>query len=98
MSAFFIVEIEILDEERYETYKQMVGASLQAYGGRFLVRGGRVETLEGEWKPGRLVILEFPSMEDAKAWWGSEEYSEAKGVRQAAARTKMILAEGVGGS
>jgi uncharacterized protein (DUF1330 family) len=96
MSAFIVVEVEVLDKDRYETYKQMVPPSLEAYGGRFLVRGGWVETLEGEWSPKRLVILEFPSMEQAKAWWGSEEYSEAKGLRQATARTQMVLAEGVG--
>ena len=95
MSAFIIVEVEVVDNERYEAYKQMVGASLQAYGGKFLARGGRVETLEGEWRPKRLVILEFASMEEARAWWGSEEYREAKAVRQAAARTRMILAEGI---
>jgi len=96
MSAFIIVEVEVLDKERYETYKQMVPPSLEAYGGKFLVRGGSVETLEGEWSPKRLVILEFSSMEQAKAWWESQEYSEAKALRQATARTQMILAAGVG--
>jgi uncharacterized protein (DUF1330 family) len=96
MSAFIIVEVEVLDKQRYETYKQMVPPSLEAYGGKFLVRGGSVETLEGEWSPKRLVILEFSSMEEAKAWWESQEYSEAKAVRQASANTQMILAEGVG--
>ena len=96
MSAFIVVEVEVLDKERYETYKRMVPPSLEAYGGRFLVRGGGVETLEGEWAPKRLVILEFPSIEQAKAWWGSEEYSEAKALRQATASTQMVLAEGVG--
>jgi uncharacterized protein (DUF1330 family) len=95
MSAFVIVEVEILDKERYETYKQMVPPSLAAYGGRFLVRGGTVETLEGEWSPKRLVILEFPSVEQARAWWGSAEYADAKSLRQATARTQMILADGI---
>jgi uncharacterized protein (DUF1330 family) len=96
MSAFIIVEVEVQDKQRYKTYKQMVPPSLEAYGGKFLVRGGSVETLEGECSPKRLVILEFSSMEQAKAWWGSQEYSEAKALRQAAASTQMILAEGVG--
>jgi uncharacterized protein (DUF1330 family) len=95
MSALIIVEVEVLDKERYETYKGMVPPSLAAYGGKFLVRGGEVETLEGEWSPKRLVVVEFPSMAQAKAWWGSEEYSEAKALRQATAHTKMILAEGI---
>ncbi|HKA45352.1 MAG TPA: DUF1330 domain-containing protein [Burkholderiales bacterium] len=95
MSAFLVVEVEVLDKERYEDYRRMVPASLQAYGGKFLVRGGAVETLEGKWEPKRLVILEFPSTAQAKAWWGSNEYSAAKALRQATARTQMILVEGV---
>ena len=96
MAAYLVVQIEILEPERYEKYKTMVPASLQAYGGRFLVRGGSVETLEGDWSPKRVVILEFPSAAKAKAWWGSQEYAEAKALRQATARTRMVLAEGIG--
>ena len=95
MPAYVVVEIEVLDAERYETYKRMVPPSLAAYGGRFVVRGGAAETLEGEWSPKRLVIVEFPSAERAKAWWGSPEYAEAKALRQATARTQMIVVEGV---
>jgi uncharacterized protein (DUF1330 family) len=90
-----VSEIEVLDKERYENYKQMVASSIAAHRGRFLVRGGATETLEGEWSPKRFVILEFPSAAQAKAWWGSEEYAEAKALRQATARTQMILAEGL---
>ena len=96
MSAYLVVQVEVLQPERYERYKQMVAPSLQAYGGRFIVRGGDVETLEGDWSPQRLVILEFPSAAKAKAWWRSPEYAEAKALRQATARTQMILAEGIG--
>ena len=95
MAAYVVVEVEVQDRERYESYKQMVPASLAAYGGRFIVRGGRAETLEGEWTPERIVILEFPTVEQAKAWWSSAEYAEAKGLRQATARTQMIVVEGV---
>ena len=95
MPAYVVVEIEVLDAERYETYKRMVPPSLAAYGGRFVVRGGAAETLEGEWSPKRLVIVEFPSAERAKAWWGSPEYAEAKALRQATARTQMIVVEGL---
>ena len=95
MSAYVVVEIEVLDEARYETYKQLVPSSLAAYGGRFLVRGGAVETLEGEWSPSRFVIVEFPSVAQARAWWASAEYAEAKALRQATARTQMILVAGV---
>jgi uncharacterized protein (DUF1330 family) len=95
MSAYVVVEVEVLDKERYEVYKQLTPASITAYGGRFLVRGGAVETLEGEWSPERFVVVEFPSVAQAKAWWGSTEYEEAKALRQAIARTRMIVAEGV---
>ncbi len=95
MSAYVVVEVEVHDQNRYEDYKRMVPVSLTAYGGRFIVRGGVVETLEGEWRPQRFVILEFPSVERAKAWWEATEYAEAKKLRQATARTKMIVVEGV---
>lgn len=95
MLAYVVVEVEVLDADRYETYKRMVPPSLAAYGGRFIVRGGAAETLEGTWSPKRLVILEFPSVERAKAWWESTEYAEAKKLRQATARTQMIIVEGV---
>lgn len=85
----------MLDAGRYETYKQMVPPSLAAYGGRFIVRGGAAQTLEGTWSPKRLVILEFPSVERAVAWWESTEYAEAKALRQATARTQMIVVEGI---
>ena len=96
MSAYIVAELEVLDKERFEIYRKMVPASLQPYGGKFLVRGGDVEALEGDWLPKRLVVLEFPSAAQAKAWWKSEEYAEAKALRQATARTRLILAEGIG--
>jgi len=95
MSAYVLVEIEVLDQERYETYKQLAPSSIAIYGGRYLARGGDVETLEGTWSPNRLVILEFPSVDQAKAWWDSTEYEQAKALRQAAAHTRMIVVEGL---
>ena len=65
------------------------------YGGRFIVRGGKTETLEGDWAPKRFVVVEFPSVDQAKAWWASPEYAEAKALRQATSETQMIVAEGV---
>jgi uncharacterized protein (DUF1330 family) len=95
MSAYVIVEVNVIDGERYEGYKRLVPPSLEPYGGRFVVRGGRTETIEGEWSPERLVVIEFPTLAKAKAWWNSPEYAEAKTLRQATARTKMIMVEGV---
>jgi len=96
MPAYIVVEVEVHDPERYETYKKMVPTSLAAYGGRFLIRGGKVETLEGDWAPKRFVMVEFPSLEKAKTWWSSNEYADAKALRQAIAKTQMIVVEGVG--
>lgn len=95
MSAYVVVDIEVLDPEQYETYKRLAPPSIAQYGGRYVARGGQVETLEGTWSPKRLVILEFPSLEQAKSWWGSVEYAEAKALRQAAARSQMIVVEGL---
>ncbi len=95
MPAYVIVDIEITDPAEYEEYKKHTPASLVAYDGKFLTRGGTVENLEGDWKPKRLVILEFPSMEKAKAWWNSPEYTPAKLIRQRASNTQMIVADGI---
>lgn len=95
MKVYVIVEITIHDKDLYEEYKKLTPATIAAYDGRFVVRGAKTETLEGEWNPERVVVLEFPSLVRAKEWWHSPEYSEAKAIRQRAATTKMILVEGV---
>ena len=94
MSAYIVVEIDVKDPERYADYRAMVPASLEVYGGKYLVRGGTVENLEGGWEPSRLVVIEFDSVEQAKRWWDSDEYREARNLRQATADTKMIVVEG----
>ena len=95
MAAYIVVEVDLRDAERYEDYKRLVPPTLAEYGGRFIVRGGAAETLEGDWSPSRIVILEFPSAEQARRWWGSSAYAPAKELRQATAHTQMILVEGV---
>ncbi len=95
MSAYIIVQVDVHDPQRYQKYREMVPPTLEAYGGRFVVRGGQTETLEGDWDPGRVVVLEFDSVERAKAWWSSEEYREPKALRQRTADTQMIVVEGV---
>jgi uncharacterized protein (DUF1330 family) len=95
MPAFVIVDIHIHDLQAYEKYKQLTPASIAAFGGRFVVRGGATEIVEGDWKPGRLVVLEFDDMETARKWWSSESYEVAKKIRQSAASTNMIFVEGV---
>jgi uncharacterized protein (DUF1330 family) len=96
MPAYIIVDVAITDPQEYEDYKKLTPASLAAYDGRFVVRGGAAETLEGDWQPGRIVVLEFPTAEQARKWWDSPEYAPAKAIRQRASRTGMILVEGVG--
>ena len=94
MSAFILVQIDVHDAEGYARYRGMVLPSIAAYGGKFVVRGGAVETLEGTWRPTRLVILEFPDADRARAWWASPEYAGPKALRLATARSEMILVEG----
>ena len=95
MPAFVIVDIDVHDPERYERYKQLAPPSITAYGGRYIARGGRVDVLEGQWLPKRCVVLEFPSAAQARRWWESPEYAEAKRLRQQTATTNMIVVEGL---
>ena len=94
MPAYVIVEVEINNPDEYEEYKKLTPAAIAAHGGRFVVRGAKTEALEGDWKPQRIVILEFASVEKAKQWWSSEEYAPAKAIRQRSAKTKMLVVEG----
>jgi uncharacterized protein (DUF1330 family) len=95
MAAYLIAEIEITDPAGYEEYRKGVGATLAAYGGKNLVRpGGKMEVLEGGWVPKRLVILEFPSIGQLKAWYDSPEYRPLLEIRQRTAKSKMVLIEG----
>ncbi len=94
MAAYVIVEVEVEDEAAYESYKKLTPATIAAYDGTFVVRGGKAEALEGGWQPKRIVVLQFPSVEKAKAWWASPEYAPAKAIRQQAAITKMLVVEG----
>jgi uncharacterized protein (DUF1330 family) len=95
MPAYIIVEVHIHNEVEYEDYKKLTPASLLPFRGRFIVRGGETESLEGTWQPKRIVVLEFPTKEAAKDWWASNEYAPAKALRQRTATTNMILVQGV---
>jgi uncharacterized protein (DUF1330 family) len=95
MSAYVIVEIDVHDPIGYEEYKKRASATVEAHGGKYIVRGGQTEVLEGDWQPKRIVVLEFPSMDRAKEWLNCEEYREPRKMRHATARTNMILVEGV---
>jgi len=94
MAAYVIGEIEVTDQATYDDYRKQVPATVTKYGGRFIMRGGKVETLEGGWAPKRIVALEFPSMEQAQKWYRSAEYAPLIKLRQKASRGKLILVEG----
>ncbi|GAB4503031.1 MAG: DUF1330 domain-containing protein [Anaerolineales bacterium] len=94
MSAYVIVDIEVTDPQGYQEYVKLAPATVQLYGGRYLARGGHNETLEGDWQAKRLVILEFETLERAKAWLNSPEYAPARALRHQYARTNMVVVEG----
>lgn len=94
LSAYCIFQIEITDTTRYQDYVSAVSATVEQYGGRYLVRGGPMEILEGHWSERRLVVLEFPSVEQAKRWYRSPEYAEPRAVRHASAVCDAVLVEG----
>jgi len=94
MAAYVVVDIHVQDPVRYEEYKRLAAASVTAFGGRYLVRGGAVTKIEGDWNPARVVVLEFPSAARAKEWWNSDLYRPIKAIRHATARSSMILIEG----
>ena len=95
MPAYIIVEIEVQDPVGYEEYKKLAGASVEKYGGKYIVRGGKTEVLEGEWEPKRIVVLEFESAQRAKEWLNCEECREPRKMRHRTDRINMILVEGM---
>ena len=94
MPAYVLAEIEITNPDGYKQYSQQVPATIEKFGGRFLVRGGATQVLEGEWPQRRRVILEFPSVEAARKWWDSPEYEKPKALRQANSDGRLLLIEG----
>jgi uncharacterized protein (DUF1330 family) len=96
MAAYVIAEVDVNDPKLYDEYRKMVPTTVQKYGGRFLVRGGAVDSREGGWNPARFVVLEFPTMEQARKWYTSPEYAPALALRHKSASAKLILVEGVG--
>jgi uncharacterized protein (DUF1330 family) len=94
MPGYVIAEVTVTHPEEYAKYREMVPPTVAKYGGRFVVRGGKTEAVEGEWTPTRLVVIEFESAARAKEWWASEEYREAKALRQRTARSNVLIVEG----
>jgi uncharacterized protein (DUF1330 family) len=94
MAAYVIVELDVHDAATFEQYRKEVPDTIARYGGRYLVRGGKSETLEGAWKPQRIVVLEFPTVEQARKFYDSPDYAPQKALRLRSAHCKMILVEG----
>jgi len=94
--AYVLCDITVTDPEQYEVYKQLSARAVAAHGGRFVVRGGPVDVLEGDVTPGRIVVLEFDSVETARKWYGSEKYTAARSARKNAAVGSFVLVEGAG--
>jgi uncharacterized protein (DUF1330 family) len=90
-----LADVTVTDPPAMEEYRKQVPATLAKYGGRFLVRGGAHQTVEGDWKPARLVVIEFPSLADAQRWYDSEEYRGPKALRMRAGRTNVLIVDGV---
>jgi uncharacterized protein (DUF1330 family) len=94
MAAYIIVDVDVKDAKAFEPYKQPTGASVAQYGGRFIVRSSEYEVLEGDWRPTRLVVIEFPSLDAAKRWYESPEYRKVLPIRLQHAVSKMLLVNG----
>ncbi|MCA1595375.1 MAG: DUF1330 domain-containing protein [Chloroflexi bacterium] len=95
MAAFVLANVRVLEPQAYAEYRRLTELSLSQYGGRFRARGGEVEVLEGDWTPERLVIIEFESMEQARRWYHSEEYTTARAIRLRTAESQLILVDGL---
>jgi uncharacterized protein (DUF1330 family) len=95
MSAFVIASVNITDTEKYKEYQALTPAAIAKHSGKFVVRGGNLEVLEGEWSKPRVVVLEFPSREAAKIFYNSVDYTEARAKREGAAEFSMIVVDGV---
>lgn len=95
MAAYVILNINVTDPVGYEEYKRLAEAAVAAFGGKYLVRGGSAEVLEGDWTPKRLVMLEFENIAQAKEYWASAEYRAAKELRRKTALTDAVVVEGI---
>ncbi len=96
MPAYIVGDVTVTDPERYQDYSAHTESTLTPFGGRFIVRGGPSERLEGHWEPGRLVLIEFPSSQAARDWYASERYQEILPIRQEASTGSLVLVEGYG--
>ena len=95
MAGYVIADVEVTDPEKFEVYRGQVGATIEQYGGRYIVRGGETETAEGAWNPRRLVVIEFETLARAREWYYSPEYAAPMKLRHESANTNVVFAEGL---
>ena len=95
MAAYIIANVKVNDPVKYETYKQLASEAIRAHGGRYLVRGGPFEVMEGDWQPDRLVILEFPTLAQARTFYHSQDYVAARAARAEAGVMRLVMVEGL---
>jgi uncharacterized protein (DUF1330 family) len=95
MAAYVIADVEITDPEKYREYTAQTPDSIASHGGRFIVRGGSCEVLEGDWRPGRVVVIEFPDLDAALGWFHSEDYQALAEIRRAASTAQILAVDGV---
>jgi uncharacterized protein (DUF1330 family) len=95
MAAYVIADVDITDPEKYKEYTAHTPDSIAGHGGRFIARGGRCEVLEGDWEPGRVVLIEFPTLDAALGWYRSEDYQELAKIRHAASTAQILVVDGV---
>lgn len=95
MPAYLLADIDVHDLVAYEEYRQRVPSLIEAHGGRYLVRGGEAEVLEGDWQPRRAIVLEFPSMAELRAFYDSSEYAPLKALRERVSHSRVVAVEGV---
>lgn len=93
-SCYIVGDVTVTNPERYKDYTAHTESTLESFGGRFIVRGGASEVLEGGWAPGRLVVIEFPSAQAARDWYASERYQEILAIRREASTGSLVLVEG----
>jgi uncharacterized protein (DUF1330 family) len=96
MPVYVIADVKVTNPAGYESYRPLAGASIARFGGRFVVRGGKAELLEGMLEPERVVVIEFPDLDTARRWYYSDEYQSALKIRQANSTGRVILVEGAG--
>ena len=94
MAAYLIADLDITDPVVFEEYRQQVAPLVAKYGGKYVVRGGAIETVEGDWSPKRLVILEFENVDRLKAWYEGDDYRPVMALRHQSAHSNVVIVEG----